>query len=73
MFQPLKYAPATVFGMSGELLVLVPVTAGALLLILLPFIDPGTARSRRIVKISAALALAFMATMTVLALLAKPE
>jgi cytochrome b6 len=73
MFQPLKYAPATVFGMSGELLVLVPVTAGALLLILLPFIDPGTERSRRIVKISAALALAFMVTMTVLALLAKPE
>jgi quinol-cytochrome oxidoreductase complex cytochrome b subunit len=68
MFQPLKYAPATVFGLSGELLVIVPVTIGALLLILLPFIDPDTPRSRRIVKICAAVAVAFMATMTVLAL-----
>jgi len=73
MFQPLKYAPATVFGMSGELLVIVPVTAGALLLILLPFIDPDTARSRRVVKVCAALTIAVMATMTVLALLATPQ
>jgi cytochrome b6 len=73
MFQPLKYAPPTVFGMSGELLVLVPVTIGALFLILLPFIDPDTPRSRRIVKISAALAVAFMATMTLLALTVKTQ
>jgi cytochrome b6 len=73
MFQPLKYAPATVFGMSGELLVIVPVTIGALLLILLPFIDPDTPRSRRIVKICAAVAVAFMATMTALALMAAPS
>ena len=73
MFQPLKYAPPTVFGFSGELLVLVPVTLGALALILLPFIDPDTARSRRIVKILAALAITFMVTMTVLALTAKVQ
>jgi cytochrome b6 len=73
MFQPLKYAPATVFGVSGELLVLVPVTIGALLMILLPFIDPNTERSRRIVKISATLAIVFMAAMTVLALMDTPE
>jgi quinol-cytochrome oxidoreductase complex cytochrome b subunit len=71
MFQPLKYAPATVFGVSGELVVLVPVTLGAVLLLLLPFIDPDTPRSRRLVKIATGLTLAFMATMTLLALLVK--
>lgn len=71
MFQTLKYAPATVFGLSGELLVLVPVSLGALALVLLPFVDPNTARSRRIVKTAAAAALVFMATMTILALRAK--
>jgi cytochrome b6 len=73
MFQPLKYAPATVFGLSGELLVVVPVGIGAVLLILLPFIDPNTARSRRIVKILTVIALVFMTTMTILALVAKPQ
>jgi cytochrome b6 len=73
MFQPLKYAPATVLGMSGELLVLVPVTLGAIVLVLLPFIDPDTPRSRRIVKICTALAIVFMAAMTLLALTAPTE
>jgi len=73
MFQALKYAPATIFGVSGELLVLVPVSLGAAVLIALPFIDPGTVRSRRIVKTLATLALIFMVAMTMLALLAKPS
>jgi cytochrome b6 len=71
MFQALKYAPATVFGLSGELLVLVPVSLGAVALVLLPFLDPDTPRSRRLVKMLAVVALAFMAAMTVLALIAK--
>jgi quinol-cytochrome oxidoreductase complex cytochrome b subunit len=70
MFQALKYMPATVFGMSGELLVLVPVSIGAVALVLLPFLDPDTPRSRQVVKILAALALAFMAAMTALAVMA---
>jgi quinol-cytochrome oxidoreductase complex cytochrome b subunit len=71
MFQPLKYAPATFFGINGEFLVIGPVTVGAILLVLLPFIDPDTPRSRRIVKIATTVAIAFMATMTLLALLAE--
>jgi cytochrome b6 len=71
MFQALKYAPATVFGASGELLILVPVTAGALALVLLPFLDPDSARSRRVVKWLAAIAVTVMAVLTVLALVAK--
>ena len=69
MFEALKYTPATILGMSGELLVLVPVGAGALLLVLLPFLDPGTPKSRRIVKAAAAFALAVMAALTLLSLL----
>jgi quinol-cytochrome oxidoreductase complex cytochrome b subunit len=68
MFQALKYAPATIFGLSGELVVLLPVTLGALGLLLLPFLDPDTNRSRRIVKGLAIAALIFMAIMTLLAL-----
>jgi len=70
MFQALKYAPATIFGLSGELLVLVPVSVGALLLVLLPFLDPDTERSRRIVKGAAVLALLVMGFFTVLSLTA---
>jgi cytochrome b6 len=73
MFQALKFAPATVFGASGELVVMLPVTIGAVALVLLPFLDPDTPRSRRIVKVMAAVALAFIATMTVLAVLSRPS
>jgi cytochrome b6 len=73
MYQALKYPPATVFGLSGALLVLLPVTVGAALLILLPVLDRGTERSRRIVKICAVAALAFMLVMTALALLETHE
>jgi cytochrome b6 len=73
VFQALKYAPATVFGFTGELVVLIPVSIGALGLVLLPFIDPDTPRSRRIVKCLAAVAALFMATMTVLAVTAKTQ
>ena len=73
MFQALKYAPPTIAGLSGELLVLVPLTLGALGLVLLPFIDPDTTRSRRIVKALATIAAVFMAAMTILALVAETQ
>ena len=69
MFQALKYAPATIAGVSGEFVVLVPVSLGALALVLLPFLDRDTPRSRWIIKCLATAALAFMAAMTALALL----
>ena len=71
MFQALKYAPATVLGMSGEFLVLIPVNLGVVALILLPFLDRNTPRSRRVIKGLATLALIFMIAMTALALLEK--
>jgi cytochrome b6 len=71
MFQALKYAPATFLGMSGELLVLVPVNLGAVALILLPFLDRNTPRSHLVIKTLATVALLFMIVMTVLALLEK--
>jgi cytochrome b6 len=73
MFQALKYAPAMVFGLSGELLVLVPVTLGAVALILLPFVDPNTTRSRRIVKWLAGVAILAMTILTILAVTAKVQ
>lgn len=69
MFQALKYAPATIVGVSGELLVLIPVSLGALALIFLPFLDRNTPRSRLVIKVLATVALIFMVTMTALALL----
>ena len=69
MFQALKYAPATIAGVSGEFVVLVPVGLGALALVLLPFLDRDTPRSRHAVKWLATCALLSMAMMTALALL----
>jgi quinol-cytochrome oxidoreductase complex cytochrome b subunit len=71
MFQALKYAPATIFGVSGEFLVLIPVNLGVVALILLPFLDRNTPRSQRVIKGLATLALIFMIAMTTLALLEK--
>ncbi len=68
MFQALKYAPATIAGVSGEFVVLVPVGLGALALTLLPFLDRNTTRSRRVIKGVATAALIFMIVMTALAL-----
>jgi cytochrome b6 len=73
MFQALKYAPPTIFGLSGELLVMVPVSIGAALLVFLPFLDRNTDRSRRIIKWLAAAAILVMAALTVLALTAKVQ
>jgi quinol-cytochrome oxidoreductase complex cytochrome b subunit len=73
MFQALKYMPATFLGLSGELLVIVPVSIGAAGLVFLPFLYTNTQRSRRIVKTLAVAALVLMAVLTVLALTAKVQ
>jgi len=67
-FQALKYMPAHVLGIDGELIAIGAMSLGAMALVLLPFIDRNTARSRTIVTWAAIAAIAFMTTMTVLAL-----
>jgi quinol-cytochrome oxidoreductase complex cytochrome b subunit len=73
MFQALKYAPATIAGASGELLVLVPVTLGSIVLVFLPFLDVSTTRSRWIIKALTAVTVVIIAALTVLALTAKVQ
>lgn len=67
-FQALKYVPAHIFGVEGELVAIVVMGLGAVALVLLPFLDRNTRRSRAIVTWLAVGALAFMTAMTVLAL-----
>jgi cytochrome b6 len=67
-FQALKYVPAHVLGIEGELLAILVMGLGAVALVLLPFLDPNTKRSRAIVTWAAIGALLFMAAMTLLAL-----
>ena len=67
-FQALKYMPAHVLGIEGELLAISVMGVGALALVFLPFLDRNTARSRGIVTWAAIGALAFMVLMTALAL-----
>jgi cytochrome b6 len=67
-FQALKLMPARVLGINGELIAIAIFAAGGLGLVLLPFLDRNTVRSRRIVTWAATLALVFMVVMTVIAL-----
>ena len=67
-FQALKYMPAHILGIEGELVAIGVMTLGALGLVFLPFLDRNTSRSRAIVSWAAVAALAFMTLMTVLAL-----
>jgi cytochrome b6 len=64
-FQALKLVPGHVFGLEGELVAISVLSLGALGILLLPFLDPNTARSRRIVAWIATSALLFMAVMTI--------
>lgn len=67
-FQTLKYIPATVLGVNGELLVVGVLGVGATLLVILPLIVADSARARRIIVSIALAALAYMALMTAIAL-----
>lgn len=67
-FQALKMMPAHVLGINGELIAIAVMTLGALALVLLPFLDRNTQRSRRIVTWASAITLVFMVAMTLIAL-----
>jgi cytochrome b6 len=68
MFQALKYMPAHVLGIDGELIAIGAISLGAGLLVFLPFVDRNTPRSRTVITWGAIGAMAFMIVMTVLAL-----
>jgi len=71
MFQTLKYVPPSIFGIDGELVVLVGVGLGALLMVALPFLVADRSSARRIAVGVAAVLLAYMAGMTMAALRAS--
>lgn len=68
MFQALRYVPAKVAGINGELLVVAALGVGGVALFLLPFLVRDGARVHRVVRYIAILAVIFMAVMTMLAL-----
>jgi len=67
-FQALKYVPAHILGIEGELIAIIVMGLGAVALVLLPFLDINTRRSRAVVTWLAIGALVFMVAMTLLAL-----
>jgi cytochrome b6 len=67
-FQALKYVPAHILGIEGELVAIIVMGLGAVALVLLPFLDANTRRSHRVVTWLAIAALVFMVAMTLLAL-----
>jgi cytochrome b6 len=69
MSQTLKYLPPTILGFEGERVGILAFGAAALVLVLLPFVDRRAARgaSSPAITAAAAVALAFMAVMTLLA------
>ena len=68
-FQALKVVPGHVFGIEGELVAIGALTIGALGIVLLPFLDPNTARARTVVNWLASFAVVFMVVMTLWALM----
>jgi cytochrome b6 len=67
MFQALKYMPAHVLGINGELVAITVFGLGGVALLILPFLDRGTPRSGRVITWAATGALLFMGLMSVLA------
>ena len=72
-FQALKVMPGHVLGIEGELVAIGALSIGALAMVFLPFLDPNTARARRIVNWLAAFAVVFMVGMTMWSLMGGPE
>jgi cytochrome b6 len=68
MFEALKFMPATIAGISGELVALIGLVLGGLVVLLLPFLVAHREEARRRVRWVAVLVIAFMAVMTMLAL-----
>jgi quinol-cytochrome oxidoreductase complex cytochrome b subunit len=71
MFQTLKYLPAHVLGLEGEMLGILGFGLAGLLLALVPFFEHGPTRGR-VVTAAALLAIAFILTLTALGYLATP-
>lgn len=67
MFQALKYFPATIFGIEGELVVLAGLGAGAVLALLVPF-WATSARAQSVARWAGVAALVVIALLTALAL-----
>lgn len=68
-FQALKVVPGHVFGIEGELVAIGVLSIGAIGIVVLPFLDPDTARARTVVNWLASVAVVFMVAMTLWALM----
>ena len=68
MFQSLKYVPARIFGINGELLAVMALALGGIVVLMLPLLVGQSAKVQRIVRYAAAIVVLFMAAMTILAL-----
>ena len=68
MFESLKYMPATIAGISGELIALIGFVLCGLLVLLLPFLVGHREHARRRVRWVAMFVIAFVAVMTMIAL-----
>jgi quinol-cytochrome oxidoreductase complex cytochrome b subunit len=67
MFQTLKYLPAKILGMDGEVVGIMAFNVIALLLFIVPFVDrgPGNRRRTLIFNVIGAIALLFIVVMTI--------
>jgi len=72
MFQILKLIPSHVLGMDGEMLGVLGFGLAAMVLLFLPFLDPGAAdgRSSKLVTVGGLVALAYMVVFTIYGYLA---
>ena len=68
MFQSLKYVPATIAGINGELLVILGLALGGTVLFLLPLVVGQRENAQRLVRYLAVIVVLFVAAMTLLAL-----
>ncbi len=68
MFQTLKYVPAKILGLDGEVLAIMAFNLVALLLFIVPFIDrsPDNPRRRLVLNIIGVLALLYIVVMTII-------
>ena len=73
MFQTLKYIPATILGVDGEILGILAFGAGALVVLLVPFLDRAAARGERskIVHRAGVIVVLYILTMTAVAYVAN--
>ena len=74
MFQTLKYIPAKIFGIDGELLGILAFSILGALLVVTPFVATGTKREGRVdrVVIVGAIVVTYMIVLTAVGYLSKP-